>query len=145
MQNPSSVITNAVEGIGTILAKLRGVSVARIYQILEADHYGKTRDLIHAIALIDKNRARLIQADMNSFFKEILGDDAATIAVADVAKETNDVVMSIVRKDSDAEQLRECREAMAALQSWISQIERKNNPMQTHDELQTTYITSQAA
>lgn len=125
MQRESSVITQAVDGIGVKLAKLYDLSVGRLYQILEANNYDKTKRLIRFIGLIDKERVRPIKADLDSLFIEIFGEvEPVEISVADLHSELNDVIQARLKGLSNAERLRECWEAVTALNSEIQSLEK---------------------
>lgn len=121
MQNSNSIITLAVEGIGVKLAELYDLSVARLYQILEADHYGKTKRLIRFIAAIDKSRIRLIKADLDALFSELLGQDKTVeVDCAYLHGELSDVIQAKLKKLAPSERLRECLEARIALDAEIA-------------------------
>jgi hypothetical protein len=123
MQNPNNIITAAVEGIGVKLAGFYDISVARLYQILEADHYGKTKRLIRCIAAIDKERIKLIKADLDAFFCELLGDvPPAEVDCAYLHGELTDVIQAKLKGLSPMERLQECLEAKSALNAEIASI-----------------------
>ena len=124
MQNPANIITQAVRGIGEQLAEIYGVSVARMYQILEADYYGKFRRLLRAIAAIDKERVRLIKADLDALFAELLGAGAnKRPCVARMHGELSEAIQSILRDLPPAEQMRECLEARLELDNQIAYLD----------------------
>lgn len=108
MQNHQSVITQAVDGIGVKLAELYDLSVGRLYQILEADNYGKTKRLIRLIAVIDKERVKLIKADLDAFFAELLCDGkTAEPDCAELHSELNDVIQAKLKGLPRGERLKE--------------------------------------
>lgn len=114
-QDNNSVITQAVDGIGVRLAKLYGLTEGRMYQILVADNYGKTKRLIRLIALISKDRARLIKADIDAFFAEVLGDEIRIVSDARLHSELSDAIQAKLMNKPRSERLRECREAVDVL------------------------------
>jgi hypothetical protein len=123
MQKQESIVTAAVEGIGVKLAGFYGISVARLYQILEADHYGKTKRLIRCIAAIDKERIKLIKADLDTFFCELLGDvPPAEVDCAYLHGELTDVIQAKLKGLSTGDRLRECLEARSALDAEIASL-----------------------
>lgn len=138
MQNIHSAITQAVKGIGEQLAEIYGVSVARLYQILEADYYGKTRRLIRAIAAVDRERVRIIKADLDALFDELLSPArVAEVNAADLHAELNDVIHAKLKGLPRADRLRECREAVAILNDEIAHLEEAR-------EIQEAYFTREA-
>lgn len=124
MEDPLSVITTAVDGIGTKLAEEFEVSHARLYQILEADAYGKTKRLIRKIGRIDATRLAIIKADLDALFASFEPDVFAPTA-SEVHSELFDVIQSHLERRSNAEQLREIREAIAVLNAHMTSLERK--------------------
>jgi hypothetical protein len=126
MQQQISTITQAVEGIGVRLAELYDISVSRLYQILEADFYGKTKRLIRMIAAIDKERVKIIKADLDALFCELLGEtETREVPCADLHKELTDVIQAKLNDFPKDIRLHECRQAVAALSQEISSLETK--------------------
>lgn len=85
--------------------------------------YTKTKLLIRDIAIVNPDGARLIQADLNAMFAQILGDEANVVGEAEFHKEMNDPVQSKLRKDCIAIRLFECRQARAVLDREINALE----------------------
>ena len=126
MQNLHSVITTAVDGIGVKLAELYEISVSRLYQILEADNYGKTKRLIRFIAAIDKERVKLIKADLDALFAELLCDsNTPEPDCAELHSELNDVIQAKLKNLPRDERLKECWQAKAILDAEIASLEER--------------------
>ena len=129
MQSSKSVFTHAAKGIVDELAEELEVSLPRIYEILSKDNpYPKTKRLIRAIAhrdkTSDKSRIRIIKADMDAMFAEILGDlPSGKVPLARKCKELHDVIQAELDGLSAVDRLVECRQAVAVLQQEISDLE----------------------
>ena len=126
MQDSLSVITDSVHDVEA-LAKVMDLSKSRTYEILSKDNpYPKGKKLIRDIhASQGKESTRLIKADMDSLFKELLGEESAFIDVARLHKESCDVVQSILENKPREEKMRELRELIALAQESLICLEKE--------------------
>lgn len=126
MRDAASVITQAVKGITENLADFFEVSLRRMYEILSTDSsYPKTKRLIRAIAHCDRSddkwRVKVIKADLDALFTELLGDGMTKeIDCALLHAELTDVIKARLEKKPKAERLKECREAISVLHDEIA-------------------------
>jgi uncharacterized protein with ATP-grasp and redox domains len=128
MQDSESVITQATKGIVDDIRDELEVKQARIYEILSKDNpYPKAKRLIRAIGRRDKSpdkwRVRLIKADLDAMFNEILGEDVPDIGVAEVHKESSEFVQAVLEKKPKAVILNEARDLSAAANKVIAVLE----------------------
>ena len=129
MKDAASVIAEATDGIGTELAQEYEVSTARMYEILGKDNpYPKAKVLIRKIGRrdrsADKHRVRLIKADMDAMFHEILGENPRVVTAADVHREAFQAIDAMLEDKPAAVQLKELRELIAVAQEKAAGIER---------------------
>lgn len=132
MKDASSVFSQATDGIGVKLAKEMEVSTGRLYEILGKDcPWPKTKKLIRAIGHVDdspaKDRVRLIKADADAMFADILGvsGDAEMPTVQVIHKEAFEAVNAMIDGKSWSEQLKELRDLQAAVSQKIEGVERQ--------------------
>jgi hypothetical protein len=124
MMPEHSVITHATRGHVEQLAAIREVTPRRMYEQLgDQCCYTKTKLLIRDIATVNPEGARLIKADLDAMFAQILGSDALPIDAAELHKELNDPVQAKLRDDYISKRLFECRQARAALDREINALE----------------------
>ncbi|MDQ3748029.1 MAG: hypothetical protein M3367_03275 [Acidobacteriota bacterium] len=127
MQDSKSVITEAAKGIVEKLAAEYEVSLPRMYEILSSScPYPKTKRLIRAIAHIDKKRARIIKADLDAMFAQILNEPPAEINIVEFHRESAAAVQANLEHRPTAEQLKDFREVAALSQQAISILERND-------------------
>lgn len=125
MKDAHSVITEATKGIVEKLANRREVSLRRMHEILGADNpYPKAKVLIRDIAAENPHGAWLIKADLDTLFRELLGDEAAEVTAVDLHKEAFEAVDAVLQGLSAADQKRELRELIAVAELKISGIEK---------------------
>jgi hypothetical protein len=130
MMDSSNVITAATKGIVEELAAEYEVGQRRMYEILSTDNpVPKAKKLIRRIAHCDKSkhkdRVRLIKADIDAMFAQILGDcEAGEVAPARLHSELSEAVSAKLEGKPKAERLKECREARAILDMEIECLER---------------------
>lgn len=124
MLDHNSVITDATKGIVKELAHLRGVSLTRVYEQLGNQCvYPKTKELIADIAILNKDGARLIKADLMAFFNEILGEDAGEVDIAEIHRESSEVIQTLLEDKPIPDKLRELRDLAAVAEKAITQLE----------------------
>lgn len=121
MLDATSVITHATHGIVKELAAEYDVSLARAYEMLgDQCVYRKTKRLIRAIARLNQSGARLIKADLDAMFLDIL-IEKKRYTVADLHKEASDVVQAVLRNKSKADRKKELRELIAVAQAMLEE------------------------
>lgn len=126
MQDSKSVITTAAKPIVEELRKEYEVGTTRMYEILSTDNpYPKTKKLIRRIGRLNKEGARLIKADLDAMFCEILGEEFCEPSDAELAKELCDVFHARLAGKSRADRLHECRQALAVLHREMAAIEKE--------------------
>ena len=115
MMDSSSVITTATQGIVEGLRKEYEVSTARIYQILGEDcSYPKTKKLIRRITRLSQSGGRLIKADLDAMWAEILQrEGTGRLTAADLHKEAFEAIQALLEDKSDVDKKRELRELIA--------------------------------
>lgn len=126
MKDAASVISQATDGIGVELAKEYEVSQGRMYEILGKDcPYQKTKKLIRAIGHVDETpsraRVRLIKADLDAMFADILGERASDSGpcVKRLHKEAFEAIDSQLEGKSTPEQLKELRDLAVVVNQMI--------------------------
>jgi hypothetical protein len=120
MQNPTSVTTQAFEGLVGEVAIELSVSDKRIYEILGRDNpYPKLWRLLTALGRIDADRLRLVQADFNARVDRICGPRESDISVSTVHRETSEAIQAIIDRLPKSERQAEVREAIASLQVFL--------------------------
>lgn len=127
MRDSHSVITQATEGIVKKLADRREISVARMYEQLSETQcvYPKAKLLIRDIGSISKERARLIKADLDALFREILDDDAAEeIDIAELHRESSEAVHAVLSHQAKEIQKKEIREMVAVGEKALEVLEK---------------------
>jgi hypothetical protein len=128
MRDPSDVLTEAVDGYVKQIAIRRGVSLARMYQLLGAECvYSKSKRLIADIAGVNPEGAHLIKADMMAFFDSILGPESGEVGIAELNKELHEAVQAKLERKPRSTRLKEDREAVAVLNKDIQSLEKEHN------------------
>lgn len=132
MRDAESVITEATDGIEKDLQSEFEVRQARMYEILGRDNpYPKAKRLIRKIARCDKSsdkwRIRLIKADMDALFADLLEDADSTVSAAEVHKESSELVQSILTDQPKAVIKKEARDVVGITQKLIEQLEEKES------------------
>jgi len=122
MRDSRSVITNSVKGIPTEdLAAEMDVSVSRMYEILDRDNpYVRAKQLIRAIGKLSKKGARLIKADMDATFCNLLGETSAMTTAVDLHREAFEAVQSVLEDKCDGDKARELRELISTAQTMLN-------------------------
>lgn len=122
MRDAENVITDAVNGYTGELAQLFEVSEPRMYQLLSTHcSYPRTKRLIRAIGSINQDGARLIKADMDALFVEVLGDVSPT-TLAERHRELGQALQADIEELPKAEQLKEWRDVLALAARRIGEI-----------------------
>lgn len=131
MKDPSSVIAQATDGIGVKLAREFEVSVGRMYEILGKDNpLPRAKKLIRAIGRVDetpdKARVRVIKADVDSMFEDILGRAEAVDepCVRVLHKEAFEAIDAQLEGKPAGEQLKELRDLLVVVEQMIEGRER---------------------
>jgi len=126
MRNAEDVITTAVNGYTEELAAEYEVSTARMYQLLSTHcSYPKTKILIRRIAGLTQAGARLIKADIDALWADVLHDiDPLEASVQELHKESSEAVQSVLNNDPIADQKNELRQAMAATAKVLQKLDR---------------------
>lgn len=124
MIDAANVIGIATHGIVKDLAEDYEVSLSRMYEMLGGQcNYPKAKKLIRAIARHNQAGARLIKADLDAMFTDIL-EEADEPSLEDVHKECFEAVDSILRNKPLPEQKTELLELVDICQRKLEGIER---------------------
>jgi hypothetical protein len=124
MRDAESVITEATEGIIDKLMAEYEVKRSRIYEMLgDQCCYPKTKVLIRRIAAHNQEGARLIKADLDAMFADILDPIEDEVSDAEMHAQLNDAVQAKLRKAPKAIRLKENREAIEVLTRDTSDLE----------------------
>jgi len=128
MLDAHSVITQASEGIVKELANRREISLTRMYELLgDQCVYPKTKVLIRDIADVDKERARIIFADLHVLEREIFGAESKAVDVAEIHRESSEAVAALLENKPGQVVVRELREMCAAGEKALSVLEAGNH------------------
>lgn len=123
MRNATDVIAQVVSGKGPELARILEVSESRCYEILSRDSpYPKTKRLIRAIAQVNLQGIRIIKADMDSMFADILGESSETTSAIDLHREAFEAVQAVLEHKSDGDRAKELRELISVAQCMLREI-----------------------
>jgi hypothetical protein len=127
MQDSKSVIVQAADGFVKKLAGDYDVSLSRMYEILGNDNpYPKTWKLLRSLGKHNPDGLRQVQADFNGRCDLILGPQQTT-SLASLHKELTDVIQAELNNATTDERRREVREAIAKLQSRLSELDKEAN------------------
>lgn len=123
MRDSGCVIAQVVNGHGPKLAEILEVSVSRCYEILSTDNpYPKAKRLIRAIAQVNTEGCRLIKADLDAMFYDILGSDRKACR-DELRRESFEAVNAVYDNKPIAEQKQELREQIAAASKLLEELE----------------------
>lgn len=127
MQDARDVICQAAKGHVEQIAKRREITPGRMYEILGKDNpYPKAKLLIRDIAAVNLEGARLVKADMDALWLELLGPAELPIVTAqDLHREAFEAVDALLAGKSAAECMKELRELIAVAQIKLDGIEGK--------------------
>lgn len=124
MMDALSVITEATKGIIDDLASHYELSQRRIYEMVgDQCFYPKVKRLIRAIGLFNKDGVRLIKADLDAMFTEILGECQKPVSDLEMHKELSEAIQAKLANLPPADRLKEMREAVAVLEREITIVE----------------------
>lgn len=124
MIDAANVIGIATHGIVKDLAQDYEVSLSRMYELLGGQcNYPKSKKLIRAIARHNQAGARLIKADLDAMFTDIL-EEAREPSLEDIHKEAFEAVDSMLRDKPAATQKIELLELVDICQRKLEGIER---------------------
>lgn len=129
MQDSSSVITQATKGIVDDLREEMEVKQGRIYEILGRDNpYPKAKRLIRAIGRRDESpdkwRVRLIKADLDAMFSDVLSNIVREVGSAELHSELSEAIQAKLDGKPRDICLKEFREAKAVLDIAIQALEK---------------------
>lgn len=125
MIDAANVIGIATQGIVKELAQDYEVSLARMYEMLgDQCTYPKSKKLIRAIAHRNQAGARLIKADLDAMFADVLQENAEP-SLEEIHREAFEAVDSILCDKPPATQRLELLELLTICQSKLEGIERK--------------------
>lgn len=115
MKDAYSVITDATHGIVPRLARRREISERRMHEILgDQCTYPKTKRLIRDIAAVNQAGARLIKADMDAFWHDVLdpaeGDE---VSIQELHKEAYEAIDALLDGKDPANIQTQLRELIA--------------------------------
>lgn len=122
MRDSRSVITNSIKGIATEdLAFEMDVSTTRMYEILDRDNpYPKCKQLIKAIGKHSTKGARLIKADLDTLFSNILEESPEMTTAVDLHRESFEALQCILADKPDAMKAKELRELISVAQQLLA-------------------------
>ena len=130
MLDAHSVITQAVNGHTLELARHMEISSSRLHQKLGPDCvYPKTKRLIRDIHAVSPEGTSLIKADLDAMFEELLGNGSGDIDDAELHAELFDAMHAKLKDMPRAIRLKECREAVVALNKEIGSLEKQDIPI----------------
>lgn len=126
MQDAHSVITTAAKGFVEELAKRREISMARMYEILGKDNpYPRAKVLIRDIAEVNPQGVRLIKADIDAMFADLLEPvQLKAVTTARINTEAYEAIDALLTNKCAADQKRELRELIAVCEQKIGAIDR---------------------
>lgn len=126
MMDSNSVITHAAKHIVEKLSKEYEVTLSRMYEILGKDNpFPKAKRLIRAIARHNQPGARLIKADMDAMWSEILQPIASEQASLEVLhKESFEAIQACLTNKPRWVRAIQLRELIAVAQSMLEQTEK---------------------
>jgi hypothetical protein len=126
MKDAASVITQTTLKIADKLAEDMEVSIPRMYEILSKDNpYPKAKRLIRAIGRHNPAGIRLIKADMDAMFADLIEPTRlSAVTVKEVHKEAFDAIDAMLCDKPAADQKRELRELVAVAEQKIEAIDR---------------------
>jgi hypothetical protein len=126
MRDAENVITDAVNGHTAELAKIFEVSEPRMYQLLSTHcSYPKAKLLIRAIGKVNPAGARLIKADMDALFADIL-EVSETVTEIDLHREAFEAVQACMQCKSRADRGKELRELISVAQAMLVSMDAPN-------------------
>lgn len=133
MRDATDVITEAVNGHTEALASEFEVSTARMYQLLSTHcTYPKTKLLIRAIGKVSKRGARLIKADLDAMFADILGDIPEPACPHELHRESFEAVSAVYEQKPVADQAKELRDLIASASKHLRQLTAEPNTNGNH-------------
>ncbi len=124
MRDAESVITEATKDIIDELMADYEIKRTRMYEMLgDQCTYPKTKVLIRRIAAHNQAGARLIKADLDAMFADILDPIEDEVSDAELHGELNDAVQAKLRGAPKCIRMKEDREAMEVLSRDIARLE----------------------
>jgi hypothetical protein len=128
VQNEGNVLVKAAGGLVDELAFLRQVGPKRIYELLGNDNpEPKYKKLVIDIVSLNPQAIFEIEADLLAFIQMLkemfLDGNYQKLEFADLADELHDVVQARLKNKPLSKQKKEIREAIAALQQELSDLE----------------------
>ena len=125
MQDAHDVICEAAHGHVDEIANRREITPRRMYEILGKDNpYPKSKVLIRDIAQFNKPGVRLIKADMDALFADILGEvPMPEITVQRLHKEAYEAIDALLAGKSAADCMKELRDLIAVAELKLEGIE----------------------
>ena len=125
MLDSHSIITHVTHGIVKELADEYECSLQRAYEMLGNQCvYPKAKKLIRTIARLNPEGARMIKADMDSMFADIL-TPIEEPTLEDLHKEAFEAVDSVLRNRPAAEQKLQVMELLEICQRKLAGLERR--------------------
>ncbi len=123
MLDSHNVIANVTSGMVKELAQKRDVSPRRMYEILGPDNpYPKAKELIRDIAEINQEGARLIKADIDALFDDVLTEDADP-TLEELHKEAYEAIQALLADKPRHVKEMELRELIAIACSMLSKVQ----------------------
>lgn len=129
MRDSASVISQAVKGIDIDdLAHAMDVSPARMYEILSTScPYPRTKELIRRIGSFSSKGARLIKADLDAMFADILQTGDEDFTAIELHREAFEAVQACLTDKCRADRKRELRELITVAQTMLENIDKPTN------------------
>lgn len=126
MMDSESVITHATHGIVKEIAADYEVSLTRAYEMLGGQcAYAKAKRLIRAIARHNQSGARLIKADLDAMFADILTKEDKEYTASDLHKEAFEAVHCLLENKAPSDQKQELRELITVAELMLEGLDKK--------------------
>lgn len=136
MRNQSDVLAHVVNGHGPKLAEILEVSVSRCYEILSTDNpLPKAKRLIRAIAQVNPEGIRLIKADLDAMFHDLLHDLDGDACISEFHHETSEATQAVLTDKPKPVQRKEMLDVIAVAAKHIRTLDESNGNRAVSDEV----------
>ncbi len=123
MQDPTSAMTPAFDGLVGEIAIEIGVTDKRLYEILGRDNpYKKLWRILTPLGRIDHQRLQIVQADFNARCARLSPHEFPS-TTSSVHREVSEAVQAVIDKSPRAVRKREIWEAIAELYMQLARID----------------------
>lgn len=128
MQNSTSAMTQAFDGLVGELSDELGISDKRLYELLGRDNpYTKLWRLLNALGRLDYDRLLIVQADFNARVTRLAPkpDVQTSPTISELHKQICEAVQSVIDRAPVCERRREILQAVAELNKQLELCEVK--------------------